>query len=295
MVNIHHSPLTIHDSRFTIDDLKHKRMKSSSLKLHIPEPCHESWKDMTPKEQGRFCASCSKIVVDFSVMTDRQMLDYFTNYSGNTCGRFANDQLNRVIDPQVRHSKGWFRYMLAAMLPAVFFGGRAYAQGKPVPPAPDTTVIPMKVGEVEKIVGDTIVVPDVDTLVFAMPDTVYCEFSDMVLGGFISGIEIIEEPVFAKFTRFITDSLRGQSFSLYPNPTRPGGAINISYKITKGDYYIQVLDANGRLMQQQAVNLNNDVNTLAFRLGAHYARGQYMLLLADNKRRKIGAKQFIIQ
>ena len=51
-------------------------MKTSIL-LHIPEPCHENWDAMTPQDKGRHCQSCNKIVVDFSVMTDRQVLDYF--------------------------------------------------------------------------------------------------------------------------------------------------------------------------------------------------------------------------
>lgn len=252
---------------------------------------------MTPKEQGRFCASCSKVVVDFSVMTDRQVLDYFSNYTGSTCGRFANDQLNRVIDPQVRRPKGWLRYMLAAILPAVFLGSKSYAQGEPRPPQPDTTTVPMTVGDIEWEGIDTSVMVAPDTIETPIYDTVLCEFSDVIVTAGITlvEVEIIPESAFDRFTRFITDTLRGQSFNLYPNPARAGGAINISYKITKGDYYIQVLDANGRLMQQQAVNLNNDVNSIAFRLSTHYAKGQYMLLLADNRRRRIGAKPFIIQ
>ena len=259
----------------------------SSFKLHIPEPCHESWEQMTPKEKGRFCASCSKIVVDFSVMTDRQVLEYFSNYSGNTCGRLAHDQLNRVIDPQVRHSKGWFRYMLAAMLPAVFFGGKSHAQPEPLPLR----------GKITWENVDTSISVAAHTIEAPISDTLEWEFSDdLITGGLtLVEVEIIPESMFDRFTRFITDTLRGQSFNLYPNPARPGSAINISYKITKGDYYIQVLDANGRLMQQQAVNLNNDVNGIAFRLSTHYSRGQYMLLLADNRRRRIGAKPFIIQ
>ena len=42
--------------------------------LHIPEPCHEQWDKMSPAQQGRFCQQCSKTVVDFSTMTDQQVL-----------------------------------------------------------------------------------------------------------------------------------------------------------------------------------------------------------------------------
>src|SRR5687768_10364685 len=80
-----------------------------SLHLQIPEPCHESWNKMTPNEQGRFCLSCSKTVVDFSMMTDKELLDYFSTASQYVCGRFSNDQLNKDITA-TQHKK---RFSLA--------------------------------------------------------------------------------------------------------------------------------------------------------------------------------------
>ena len=44
--------------------------------VHIPEPCHENWEQMTPVQQGRYCGSCCKQVVDFSQMSDKQVLLY---------------------------------------------------------------------------------------------------------------------------------------------------------------------------------------------------------------------------
>ena len=52
---------------------------------------------MIPGEQGRFCNSCSKTVVDFSVMDDAQVQQYFiANYGKQLCGRFKNTQLQRI-------------------------------------------------------------------------------------------------------------------------------------------------------------------------------------------------------
>lgn len=52
---------------------------------------------MTLAEKGRHCKSCDKVVVDFSSMTDAQIAEYFTSYTGSTCGRISITQLNRDI------------------------------------------------------------------------------------------------------------------------------------------------------------------------------------------------------
>ena len=42
-------------------------------KLTIPESCTENWDKMTPNENGRFCLSCSKTVVDFTSMLPNEI------------------------------------------------------------------------------------------------------------------------------------------------------------------------------------------------------------------------------
>jgi len=69
------------------------------LQLSIPTPCHEKWDNMTPVQQGKFCGSCQKSVVDFSNMSDRQVAEFFKKPSaGSVCGRFMQDQLDRSIE-----------------------------------------------------------------------------------------------------------------------------------------------------------------------------------------------------
>src|SRR4051794_13759597 len=87
--------------------------------FHIPQPCHEDWDKMTTAAKGRFCESCSKNVVDFSLMTDNEVLNYFKNNSGKVCGRFANDQLQRpFIPPGEQKKKTWW---VAMMMPFMLF------------------------------------------------------------------------------------------------------------------------------------------------------------------------------
>jgi hypothetical protein len=44
------------------------------LQLAIPEPCHDNRHNMTATDQGRFCIARAKEVVDFSMMTDIELL-----------------------------------------------------------------------------------------------------------------------------------------------------------------------------------------------------------------------------
>lgn len=106
---------------------------AKNIQLHIPEPCHENWDQMSPVDKGRFCGSCQKQVVDFSGMSDRQIAEFFKRPStGSVCGRFMTDQLDREISiPKKRIP--WFRYFFTIAVPALFLTvntGQAKAQGK---------------------------------------------------------------------------------------------------------------------------------------------------------------------
>ncbi len=104
---------------------------AKQLQLTIPEPCHEGWDKMTPSEKGRFCDSCQKQVIDFSVMSDRQMAEFFKKPpKGSVCGHFTTDQLDRSIDiPKKRIP--WVRYFFQITLPAFLLSIKASAQKTP--------------------------------------------------------------------------------------------------------------------------------------------------------------------
>lgn len=89
------------------------------IQLHIPTPCHEDWAGMEPAEQGRHCQSCQKTVVDFTTMSDQQVLNYLAKAGPHICGRLASDQINRsfipLAPPQRNGWSGW-RLLLAGAL-----------------------------------------------------------------------------------------------------------------------------------------------------------------------------------
>src|SRR6266700_1370915 len=101
-----------------------------SLQLNIPEPCHESWQQMTPNEQGRYCLACQKTVVDFTLMSDRQLLDYISKAGSNVCWRFAPDQLNKEIPFALNKKRYSFAYLWNLLIASFLVAGKADGQTK---------------------------------------------------------------------------------------------------------------------------------------------------------------------
>src|SRR5882724_8501055 len=103
-----------------------------SLQLQIPTPCHEDWQTMTPNEQGRHCMSCQKTVVDFTMMSDREILSFISKSSNNICGRIANDQLERPISIPGSSPVIPRKYLWRLFVPAFLLAGKANAQQKKI-------------------------------------------------------------------------------------------------------------------------------------------------------------------
>jgi len=93
-----------------------------SFSVNIPEPCNERWSEMTSTEQGRFCKACQHQVIDFTKLTDAQIVAYLSKQQGRVCGRMQNFQMNRnLLLPQIE-SKSWIQKMIAFVVFMLSFG-----------------------------------------------------------------------------------------------------------------------------------------------------------------------------
>lgn len=107
---------------------------------------------MPPHEQGRFCGSCQKTVVDFTMMSDQEVLNYFLKADHNVCGRFADDQLNKEL--KITENKKRFSWAYVwNILMATFLAAKANAQITPIIKKPVEPVkeISIKVGKVAHV------------------------------------------------------------------------------------------------------------------------------------------------
>lgn len=98
--------------------------------LHIYNPCSENWNKMTSLEQGRFCDKCAQQVMDFTVMTDQEVLRYIANADGKVCGRLHADQLQRALHDMDRKKKKGWQIMIAGLTSLLFSIGKTQAQKK---------------------------------------------------------------------------------------------------------------------------------------------------------------------
>jgi TonB family protein len=84
--------------------------------LSVPDPCGQDWDQMPLKAEGRHCSSCQKTVIDFTVMSDQQILDYLSGNRGKKmCGTFKNSQLNSAPAP-LKPSSQLIRFVAAALI-----------------------------------------------------------------------------------------------------------------------------------------------------------------------------------
>lgn len=70
-----------------------------TYKISIAKPCSENWDNMTPAEKGKHCAACNKVVIDFSNMSQQEMMHILVKYKGKkVCGNFYNTQIEKPIN-----------------------------------------------------------------------------------------------------------------------------------------------------------------------------------------------------
>lgn len=97
-------------------------MRKIPLTVSVPQPCQQPWEEMTPDARGRFCGSCQKSVIDFSTLSDSQIVALLSDTSQKYCGRFKKSQLDRLILPEQQAASllpaAVLSVMLAASVPA---------------------------------------------------------------------------------------------------------------------------------------------------------------------------------
>ncbi|MCU0392465.1 MAG: carboxypeptidase-like regulatory domain-containing protein [Thermoflexibacter sp.] len=109
---------------------------NKSINLTINKPCSEKFDEFQATSAGGFCNLCQKEVIDFTNMSDSEVLAYFKNGKQNTCGRFRGSQLKTYsLEPTLPKGKWNFKPFFAGLisfsLVSLLSTNSSYAQQQP--------------------------------------------------------------------------------------------------------------------------------------------------------------------
>lgn len=135
-------------------------MKKRIQSISISKPCNQSWSEMKPTEHGKFCDMCKHEVIDFTKMTDDEILRHLSKKRGRICGRLSDNQLNRNKNQiHVVKSTPWQKVLAAAAV-VLSFGFLKAQESKEIIPPPfqnlDTSQISNKVSSCDSITQEKV-------------------------------------------------------------------------------------------------------------------------------------------
>lgn len=113
--------------------------------INVPKPCSQNWNTMIPNNEGRFCNSCSKTVIDFTKMENTEIKKYLIENSGkeSICGHFKLDQIkneksikydnlrNRISRIRIKPIKKMALFSLSLLFSLTSCMGKAVIDGEP--------------------------------------------------------------------------------------------------------------------------------------------------------------------
>ncbi|MBF9222874.1 carboxypeptidase regulatory-like domain-containing protein [Hymenobacter ruricola] len=104
--------------------------------ISIPRPCSESWATMTPTAQGRHCAACATEVVDFTRLSEAEILAFLSAPRGCAPVCIVAHTSQVAAAPGASGSR-WRRWLVAGLALLGWHPLAASAADTPqVPPAP---------------------------------------------------------------------------------------------------------------------------------------------------------------
>jgi hypothetical protein len=295
--------------------------------LHISEPCHENWDNMSPAAKGKFCSGCSKDVIDFSLMSDNEVLIFFKTADGNTCGRFYRDQLHRPLQEITVEKKKRWQWLVAGFT-SLLIMSKSQAQKKNADPEmvgkvavsieqlkkPDNVdilcTLSTSIGKVMRI--DTTKpqkpVPKQETPASGKDSVIkqlpVLPAPDQGLVMVSGGVRLVSTPqkkyeplTPAPWLKKILDTIKittGNPLKIYPNPALKNSTIHITVK-DAGVYSFELFDNNSRLVHIQENNSTFKHQIIDMQLPQDVSAGLYYIRMIDTRTKKSFVDKVIIQ
>jgi hypothetical protein len=297
------------------------------IQLHIPTPCHENWATMQPAEKGRHCAACQKTVIDFTGMSDAQLIHYFSQPNQpSVCGRLAPDQLHRnLLPPPARNGWHGWHWLLAGLLftsddstprpPAGPPSEQHQTQNSPEIINGEIVPAPLKRSQPRKLKRENNL--SIGTLAIIIPDSSWQPQAHLPnkvtplrtaqedsLVAYTGGIAVATEPKIDTLTQIkeiLTDTLRAigllpkNELKLYPNPAPSGATIHLEWNLHPGTYQGTLFTIAGNLIQARTFELTGAGQTDHWQLPTTMAAGIYILKITQPDGKRSVTRKLVIQ
>ncbi len=104
-----------------------------NVALSIPTPCSEQWGDFSPTPSGGHCSVCTIDVVDFTMMSDQEIVDFFVENKGFSCGKMRPEQLKCYGIPQISWAARVSKFLKVGLLGITLLGWQHTAYTKELP------------------------------------------------------------------------------------------------------------------------------------------------------------------
>ncbi|MBS1662801.1 MAG: carboxypeptidase-like regulatory domain-containing protein [Bacteroidetes bacterium] len=304
----------------------------NDIHLSINNPCSEYWGQMSPQNEGRHCSSCNKVVIDFTVMSDQEVLDWLSRQQGPaqgpaqrpTCGRLRQGQLNRpLIAAQQRKPSRWnyWRFLIAGILfcsevsaqghakaPEILHSRVVDSKGEPVPYASVSidanhitacdsngqfSIKSAGIGQILTISAIGYQTLRVDA--DKLKTQVALQMQETMMGDIV----IVRRPKKSKpILDIIKDSLSDAGFTVktlkvHPNPVPKGNSIMLSMKFDQpGAYRAELYSLAGQL--EETMEINGGLSSTMMNIPATLAPGTYVVRVSHPSVKKVYTQQVVV-
>ena len=99
-----------------------------SYSLKLENPCSEDWDSMQNRADGKYCPSCCKNIIDFTTLTNDEIIKVLESNNRNLCGRVRIDQLDVSLSRIERSS--WTSYLNRFIAGMLFIGSAFKVNGQ---------------------------------------------------------------------------------------------------------------------------------------------------------------------